>query len=103
MNGQFNKMCTQRVIKGPHLWTSPGLVLPEVEESVHDRVHDGVEASEDEQRVLDPLPQLVEQLGVADEPDVGSNPRSLMDQQVTARFVVKVFSPKWNQYHVKTF
>lgn len=55
----------------------PVIVLPQVEESVDDGIHDGVETREDEQRVLDPLAELVEQLRVADEPVVGSNPHYL--------------------------
>lgn len=49
---------------------SPRLVLPQVEESVHDRVHDGVDASKDEQGSLDTLVELVERLVVAKEPEI---------------------------------
>ena len=52
------------------LLASPRLVLPQVEESVHDRVHDGVDASKDEQGSLDTLVELVERLVVAKEPEI---------------------------------
>ncbi len=43
-----------------YLLAASVLALPKVEESVDDGVHDRVDASEDEQRPLDPLVKFVE-------------------------------------------
>ena len=55
-------------IHGIHL-TSSGLVFPEIEESVDDWIHDGVDASEDEETSLNSFVQFLERLIVAKKPE----------------------------------